>query len=194
MPGPDDTKTSTKNFAVDVPMETPGFFLKGSAHLAWGTKDRLSRIFNPENGRTVMLVFDHGYIMGPTSGIERMDLAIPPLIPHVDCLMCTRGALQTCIPPTVNKPVVLRCSTGATILKDLSDEVIGVTIEDAIRMNASAVTTQVYVGGEHERESLDNLARLINEGNRYGVPRSASPPWGASSSGTRGTWAWPRAS
>jgi putative autoinducer-2 (AI-2) aldolase len=154
-------------------MDTPGFYLKGSAHLQWGMKNRLSRIFNPDTGRTVMLAFDHGYIMGPTSGLERMDLFIPPLIPHVDCLMCTRGALRTCISPTVGKPVVLRCSTGATVLKELSDEVIGVTVEDAIRMNAAAITTQVYIGGEHERETLDNLSRLINEGNRYGMPTLA---------------------
>ncbi len=171
MPGPTDAKkTQDKNFSLDIPQETPGFFLKGSAHLAWGMKNRLSRIFNPETGRTVMLAFDHGYILGPTSGIERMDLAIPPLSKIADCLMCTRGALQTCIQPEVKNPVVLRCSTGATILKDLSDEVIGVTVEDALRFNASAVTTQVYIGGTHERETLDNLARLINTGNRYGVP------------------------
>lgn len=159
-----------KDFQVDVPQQTPGFFLKGSAHLDWGMKNRLSRIFSPETGRTVMLAFDHGYIMGPTSGIERMDLAIPPLIPHVDCLMCTRGALKTCISPETNKPVVLRSSGGATILKELSNEVVAVTLEDAIRFNAAAVTCQCYVGGPFEKESLANLCHLVNEGNRYGIP------------------------
>ena len=106
MPGEGEKKADgTKDFAVDVPMDDQGFYLRGSAHLGWGMKDRLSRIFNPQDGRTLMLAFDHGYIMGPTSGLERMDLAIPPLIPHIDCLMCTRGGIQTCIPPTVLKPV-----------------------------------------------------------------------------------------
>ena len=170
MPGPADKAAGKKDFGIGIPMETPGFYLRGSAHLGWGMKNRLARIFNPKTGRTVMLAFDHGYIMGPTSGIERMDLSIPPLIPHVDCLMCTRGGIRTCIQPTVRKPLVLRCSTGATILKELSDEVIGVTVEDAVRLNASAVTCQVYIGGPGEKVTLDNLGRLINEGNRYGVP------------------------
>ena len=161
---------TTKDFSVDVPMETPGFFLKGSAHLNWGMKNRLSRIFNPKSGKAVMLAFDHGYIMGPTSGLERIDLSIPPLLPYTDCLMCARGTLRSCIRPEIDKPLVMRCSTGATILKDLSDEVIGVTVQDAIAMNASAVTTQAYIGGEHEKATLANLARLINEGNLYGVP------------------------
>lgn len=166
----DKSAGPAKDFSVDVPMETPGFFLKGSAHLNWGMKNRLSRIFNPKSGKTVMLAFDHGYIMGPTSGLERIDLSIPPLLPYTDCLMCARGALRSCIPPEMDKPLVMRCSTGATILKDLSDEVLGVTVQDAIAMNASAVTTQAYIGGEHEKETLDNLGRLINEGNLYGVP------------------------
>ncbi|OQB39212.1 MAG: putative aldolase LsrF [Candidatus Hydrogenedentes bacterium ADurb.Bin179] len=171
MPDNDKTQGSeAKNYGIGIPMETPGFFLKGSAHLYWGMKNRLSRIFNPESGRTVMLAFDHGYIMGPTSGLERLDLVVPPLIPHVDCLMCARGALRACISPEVRKPVVMRCSTGATVLKELSNEVIGVSLEEAVALNAAAVTTQVCIGAEYERETLDNLAYLINEGNRYGVP------------------------
>ena len=160
----------TKDFSVGVPMETPGFFLKGSSHLSWGMKNRLSRIFNPKSGNAVMLAFDHGYIMGPTSGLERIDLSIPPLLPYTDCMMCARGILRSCIGPEINKPFVMRCSTGATVLKELSDEVIGVTVQDAVSMNAAAVTTQVYIGGVHEKETLANLAHLVNEGNRYGVP------------------------
>jgi putative autoinducer-2 (AI-2) aldolase len=170
---PDADKPSggeKKDFAVGVPMETPGFFLKGSAHLFWGMKNRLSQIFNPKSGRTVMLAFDHGYIMGPTTGLERIDLVVPPLIPHVDCLMCTRGALRSSINPEVRKPIVMRCSTGATVLKELSNEVIGVTVQDALSLNAAAVTAQACIGAEFEKESLANLSYLINEGNRYGLP------------------------
>ena len=171
MPEPENVKQEDqKNYGIGVPMETPGFFLKGSAHLQWGMKNRLSQIFNPKSGRTVMLAFDHGYIMGPTTGLERIDLVVPPLIPYVDCLMCARGALRSCIGPEVRKPVVMRCSTGATVLKELSNEVIGVTVEDALSMNASAITTQVCIGAQFEKETLANLAYLINEGNRYGLP------------------------
>ncbi|NLC80657.1 MAG: 3-hydroxy-5-phosphonooxypentane-2,4-dione thiolase LsrF, partial [Lentisphaerae bacterium] len=63
-----------REYGVGVAQRTDGFFLKGSNNLDWGMKDRLSRIFNPATGRTVMLAFDHGFIMGPTSGVERIDL------------------------------------------------------------------------------------------------------------------------
>jgi len=166
-----EAKQEQKNFAVGTPFQQiPPFYVKGAEGLDWGMKSRLARIFSPKSGRTVMLAFDHGYIYGPTTGLERLDLAIPPLVPHVDVLMCARGALRSCVRPDTQKPVVLRSSAGASILKDMSHELIGVDIDDAIRLDAAAITCQVYVGGEHEHETLRNLSRLVNEGMRYGIP------------------------
>lgn len=159
-----------KEFGIGVPIANQSFHIKGADNLDWGMKDRLSRIFNPKSGKTVMLAFDHGYIMGPTSGLERMDLTILPLAPLADVLMCTRGALRAVVPPTFNKPIALRCTSGATILRELSDECIGVNIEDAVRCNASAMAVQVFVGAEFEHKSLNNLVKTIDAGNRHGIP------------------------
>ncbi len=163
----------SKEFYEDVPMETPGFFLKGSGSLDWGMKNRLSRIFNPQTGRTVMLAIDHGYFQGPTTGLERIDLNVVPLMSHADALMLTRGILRTTVPPTITRPVVMRCSGGPSILKELSDEELAVSIEDAIRMNVSAVTLQVFVGGEYETRSIHNMTKLVDRGLRYGIPTMA---------------------
>ena len=163
-------KGADKAFRPDVPIDNQAFFLRGSGALDWGMQHRLSSIFNPRTGRTVMLAFDHGYIMGPTTGLERMDLTVNPLIAHVDTLMCTRGALRTTVPSTCRKSVVLRVSSGATVLRELSHELIGVGIEDAIRLDAAAMAVQVYVGGEYEHDTLGNLNKVIDAGNRYGIP------------------------
>ncbi|MCZ6741306.1 MAG: 3-hydroxy-5-phosphonooxypentane-2,4-dione thiolase LsrF, partial [Alphaproteobacteria bacterium] len=101
----DDVKDG-KNFAPEIAAGNPRFFLKGSGALDWGMQNRLARIFNPDTGRTVMLAFDHGYFQGPTTGLERIDLNILPLVPYADVLMCTRGALRTSIPASITKPVV----------------------------------------------------------------------------------------
>ncbi|MHC4745419.1 MAG: beta/alpha barrel domain-containing protein, partial [Planctomycetota bacterium] len=138
MPDVDSAKEA-KKFYEDVPMETPGFFLKGAGSLDWGMKSRLSRIFNPATGRTVMFAIDHGYFQGPTTGLERIDLTIVPLMYYADAIMLTRGILRTSVPPTLTKPIVLRCSGGPSILKELSDEQLAVDIEDAIRINAAAI-------------------------------------------------------
>lgn len=159
-----------KDYHLDIPAENKSFHVKGMENMDWGMKDRLSRIFNPKDGRTVMLAFDHGYIMGSTAGLERLDVVIPELIEEVDCIMGTRGALRTCIPPT-SKAVALRCSAGSSVLDDdMSYEVIGVDIEDAIRMNASCMAIQTFIGAPGQKDSIENLVKTIDAGNRYGIP------------------------
>ena len=156
-------------FGVGVPVENQSFYLKGSNELGWGMKDRLARIFQPKSGRTVMLAFDHGYILGPTAGLERMDLTIVPLIEHADCIMCTRGTLRQVVPPTVNTPISLRVSAGSTVLTELNDECI-MDIDEAIRLNASIMAAMVSVGGRFEALTVRNLTKLVDRGNRYGIP------------------------
>jgi putative autoinducer-2 (AI-2) aldolase len=168
MPDLDDLKEG-KKYQSGTPQKTEGFFLKGSNSLEWGMKNRLARIFNPVSGHTVMLAFDHGYIMGPTSGLERMDLTIVPLIEHADCIMCTRGALRTLVPPTTGKPVSLRYSAGTTVLTELNDECV-MDIEEAIRINASLLAVMVAVGDRYEAVTIRNLTRTVDLGSRYGIP------------------------
>jgi len=169
MPEADATKAE-KEFHSDVPQESRAFFLKGSNAHDWGMNNRLARIFNPASGKAVMLAFDHGYFQGPTTGLERVDLTILPLAPYADALMLTRGILRSVIPPASPNAVVMRASGGPSILKELSNEHIAVSMEDAVRMNVSAVAVQVFIGGEFETQSVHNLTRLVDEGNRYGVP------------------------
>jgi putative autoinducer-2 (AI-2) aldolase len=165
----DADSQSSKNYHADVPAPNEPFFLKGSNNLDWGLKNRLANIFDPRSGRTVMLAFDHGYFLGPTSGLERIDLNIVPLIGYADTLMLTRGILRTSIPPTYTGGIVLRASGGPSILKELSDEEIALSIEEATRLNAAAMAVQVFIGGEHETKSIHNMTRLVDLGNRHGI-------------------------
>lgn len=166
---PEVDTSEKKNFYTDVPQASAAFPLKGCNNLDWGLKNRLSQIFAPETGRTVMLAIDHGYFQGPTTGLERVDINIVPLLPYADTLMLTRGILRSIIPPTYTRGIVLRASGGPSILKELSNEQIALDIEEAIRLNAAAVAVQVFVGGEYETQSIHNMTRLVDMGNRYGI-------------------------
>lgn len=165
-----DGMTAAKNYHIGVEQKNPLTNLKGCQSLDWGMQNRLSNIFSPKTGRTVMLAIDHGYFMGPTTGLERVDVDIVPLLPHADTLMCTRGILRTVIPTGFNRGVVMRSSGGPSILKELSNEHIAVDVEDAIRMNVAAMAVQVFVGGEFETQSIHNMTRLVDMGMRYGIP------------------------
>ena len=167
---PEADTRDDKQFHHDVPAHDRGFFLKGSGAYDWGMQNRLSRIFRPETGRTVMLAIDHGYFQGPTTGLERVDLNIVPIAPSADALMLTRGILRSTIPPTHRGGVVMRASGGPSILKDLSNERLALDLEDAARMNVHALAVQVFVGGEFETQSVENMTRLVDAGYRYGIP------------------------
>jgi len=167
---PEADSQTNKNFFENVPVPDQGFFLKGSAGYDWGMKNRLSRIFRPDTGHTVMLAIDHGYFQGPTTGLERVDVTILPLAPYADALMCTRGILRSTIPPSHRGGVVIRASGGPSILKELSNEHTAVNIEDAVRMNVHAVAVQVFIGGEFETQSIQNLTKLVDDGYRVGIP------------------------
>ncbi|HTW13199.1 MAG TPA: 3-hydroxy-5-phosphonooxypentane-2,4-dione thiolase [Solirubrobacteraceae bacterium] len=167
---PESDESVAKNFQAEVPPAPRESFVKGAAAYDWGMQNRLSRIFRPETGRTTMLAIDHGYFQGPTTGLERVDLKIIPIAPYADALMLTRGMLRSTVPTSHGGGIVVRASGGPSILKELSDERIAVDVEDAVRMNAHAMAVQVFIGGEHETRSVQNLTRLVDAGYRYGIP------------------------
>lgn len=161
-----------KNYHLDQAFaNNKPFFVKGANALDWGMQKHLARIFNPKSKNTVMFAFDHGYFMGSTSGLERLDLLIPELQDAVDVFMGTRGALRSCVSPAFTNSIALRVTSGSSILNDdLSHEVVAVDIEDAIRMNADCLAIQTFIGADGQLSSLDNLSKCVNLGQRYSIP------------------------
>jgi putative autoinducer-2 (AI-2) aldolase len=137
----------------------------------WGMRNRLSGLFDPDTGRAVWLAIDHGYFLGPVSKLEDPAKTIKPLLPFTDALMLTRGVLRNCVDPRLDIPFILRVSGGNSIAGPaLSNEGIQTSMEEAIRLNASAVAISIYVGTEHEHQTLLALGKLVDEGHRYGIP------------------------
>ena len=165
-----DDVTSGARFRADVPAPSHVFPLKGCGSLDWGMQSRLARVFRPATSRTVMLAIDHGYFQGPTTGLERVDVNILPLLPYTNALMLTRGVLRAIVPSSFTSGVVLRASGGPSILKELSNEQLAVDIEDAVRLNVSALAVQVHIGGDYETQTVHNMTRLVDAGLRYGIP------------------------
>lgn len=137
----------------------------------WGIKNRLARLIRPDTGKAVWLAIDHGYFLGPISKLEEPAKTIKPLIPYTDALMLTRGILRNCVDANLDVPIILRVSGGNSIAGPaLSNETIQTSMEEAIRLNASAVAFSIYIGTEHENQTLTALSQLVNEGQRYGMP------------------------
>jgi 3-hydroxy-5-phosphonooxypentane-2,4-dione thiolase len=134
-------------------------------------KNRMSKIIRPKDGRCVMLAVDHGYFLGPTERLEIPSKTIRPLLPYADSLMITRGVLRTSVNPSTDVPIVLRMSGGSSVIgEDLSNETITASIEDAIRLNATCLALSIFVGSRYEHQTLSSLAKLVDEGEKYGIP------------------------
>ena len=158
------------NFGLNTPADTSSFYLKGMNSASWGIKNRMSRIFNRKSGRTVMLAFDHGFLMGPTSGLERIDLNIAPLAEEADCLMGCRGMIRTSIPAENTKPICLRTDSGTTILTEMNHNVL-ISEIDAIGMNVSAMAAMLAIGdADTEASTIANFSKLVDIGNKYSIP------------------------
>jgi 3-hydroxy-5-phosphonooxypentane-2,4-dione thiolase len=137
----------------------------------WGMKNRFSKIIKPDNGRCVMLAVDHGYFLGPTERLENPRETIKPLLNHADSIMLTRGILRTSVPPESNVPIVLRVSGGSSIIgEDLSKETIVTSIEESIKLNASCLALSIFIGSKYESQTLSNLSKLVDNGEKYGIP------------------------
>lgn len=137
----------------------------------WGMKNRFSRIIKPQDGRCLMLAVDHGYFLGPTERLENATETVRPLLPYADSLMLTRGILRNCVPAERDVPIVLRVSGGTSIVgEDLSKETITTSIEEAIKLNVSCLALSIFVGSKYEHQTLASLGRLVDEGEKYGIP------------------------
>ncbi len=136
----------------------------------WGMKNRLAQLIKPD-GRCLFLPVDHGYFQGPTRKLEEPRKTIEPLLPYADALFITRGVLRSSVDPDKSKPIILRVSGGTSIIgKDLANEGITTSMEEAIRLNVAAIGLSIFVGSEYEHDSLLNLSKLVDEGEKYGIP------------------------
>ncbi len=136
----------------------------------WGIENRLSRLIK-EDGRCQFLPIDHGYFQGPTSCLERPSETIKDLLPYADGLFVTRGVLRSSVPSDSQTPIILRVSGGTSIIgADLANETITTSIEEIIRLNAAAVGISIFVGSEYEKQTLTNLARLVDRCENFGIP------------------------
>lgn len=136
----------------------------------WGIENRLSRLIK-EDGRCQFLPIDHGYFQGPTSCLEKPSETIRELLPYADGLFVTRGILRSCVPPNSQTPIILRVSGGTSIIgSDLANETITTSIEEIIRLNAAGVGVSIFVGSDYEKQTLTNLAWLVDQCENFGIP------------------------
>ena len=138
--------------------------------MEWGMANRLAKLIQSD-GRCMFMPVDHGYFQGPTRKLENPRKTLEPIVQYADAIFITRGMLRSCIDPGGAKPIILRVSGGTSVIgEDLANEGLTTSMEEAIRLNVDAVGISIFVGTRYEKESLLNLAKLVDEGEKYGIP------------------------
>jgi len=170
---PDASEIMEQRSPSELPPATGssrGKYIKGAGTTDWGMRNRLSRLIG-KDGHCQFLPIDHGYFQGPTRCLERPGETIKALLPYADGLFVTRGVLRSCVDPDTDTPIILRVSGGTSVVgSDLANEVITTSIEEILRLNVAAVGLSIFVGSDYERQTLENLALLVNECEDYGIP------------------------
>ena len=139
----------------------------------WGIQNRLNRLIQ-KDGKALFLPIDHGYFQGPTRKLEKPGETIKPIVQYADAVMMTRGILRNCIDPAIEKPIILRVSGGNSVVgDDLSNEEQLTSINEILRLNASAVSMSIYVGGKYEHQTLKSFSDLVNQCEDFGIPTMA---------------------
>jgi putative autoinducer-2 (AI-2) aldolase len=138
--------------------------------MEWGMANRMAQLIQSD-GRCLFLPIDHGYFQGPTRKLEQPRKTLEPIVQYADAVFVTRGVLRSSVDPDKAKPIILRVSGGTSMVgKDLANEGITTSMEEAIRLNVSAVGISIFVGSDYEKESLLNLSKLVDDGEKYGIP------------------------
>jgi len=138
--------------------------------MEWGMANRMAQLIQSD-GRCLFLPIDHGYFQGPTRKLEQPRKTLEPIVQYADAVFITRGVLRSSVDPDKAKPIILRVSGGTSMVgKDLANEGITTSMEEAIRLNVSAVGISIFVGSDYEKESLLNLSKLVDDGEKYGIP------------------------
>ena len=136
----------------------------------WGMQNRLNQLIQSD-GHCFFLPIDHGYFQGPTRCLEKPQETIKPILSYCDALFVTRGVLRSCVNPLDSKPIILRVSGCTSMVgEDLSNEGITTSVQEILRLNASAVGVSIFVGSVYEHKTLLNLANLVNMCEDYGIP------------------------
>jgi fructose-bisphosphate aldolase/2-amino-3,7-dideoxy-D-threo-hept-6-ulosonate synthase len=134
-----------------------------------GTAARLERIGT--DGKYVIIPMDHGITLGAVKGLADIDSTIDAVTRGgADAVLTQKGIAPRVHPNKNGKGYVVHLNASTAIGPDNNDKRLTGTIKEAVRAGADAVSFHINVGSDYEREQLEDLARITDEADDYGVP------------------------
>jgi class I fructose-bisphosphate aldolase len=135
-----------------------------------GKLARLNRLRNTNSGRIFTVALDHAPSYGVLPGLENIRAVLDDVAcGKPDAIMLMKGTASYCFQPYAGRiPLILKCSTLSTWHPERDVRVS--SVEDAVCLGADAIAMAVTFGSTHQPEILANLAALVQEAERAGMP------------------------
>ncbi len=133
-----------------------------------GKTRRLRRIMQQDN-RTVIVPMDHGVTIGPIQGITNMQEITTKLVKgNADAILVHKGIAKRI--DTGQAGLIVMLSGMSNLSPNLNAKVQVCSVQEAIRIGADAVSVHVNVGAQDEDKMLQNLGKVSEECDLFGLP------------------------
>ena len=133
-----------------------------------GKTRRLRRIMQQDN-RTVIVPMDHGVTVGPIQGITNMQEITTKLVKgKADAILVHKGIAKRI--DTGQAGLIVMLSGMSNLSPNLNGKVQVCSVQEAIRIGADAVSVHVNVGAQDEDKMLQNLGKVSEECDLFGLP------------------------
>ena len=135
-----------------------------------GKAVRLGRLRNPASGRILTVAIDHAPSYGVLKGLENIQTVVNQVASgSPDAIMLMKGTAERCFRSYAGRvALILKCSTLSPFHPER--DVWVSAVEDALRLGADAIAMALTVGSAQQALLLSNLAALVREAERVGMP------------------------
>ena len=114
---------------------------------------------------------DHGITLGAVTGLGDIESTIDSVTRGgADAVLTQKGIAPRVHPNKNDAGYVIHLNASTSIGPDNNDKRLTGTVKEAVRAGADAVSFHINVGSKYEREQLEDLSRLTDDADEYGMP------------------------
>ena len=151
----------------------PPTFKKKERLMELGTKKRLTRIFNPDTNRTIIVPMDHGMTIGAPDGLVDIRKAVDDMNEGgANAVIMHKGLIRAsgCADANADLGLIMHITASTELCPSGNTKVLTGSVEEAIRLGADAVSIHINLGDADQREMPHTAGVIADHCTRWGMP------------------------
>ncbi len=135
---------------------------------------RLRRLFNPKNGKTIIIPLDHGVTSGPIDGINNICSTVNMLSKsEANAVILHKGCIRVCkdiLTENNNLAVIMHASASLSISPQANRKVLVASVEEAVQIGADAISIHINIGNESDLFMIEDFGKISEACTKWGMP------------------------